>query len=136
MTKTTIRYSDCFKRSVVEEIEQAGLSIGEARRRWDIRGGSTIQKWLVRYGKNHLLNKVLRVETKEERDELTRLRQENKALKQAYAELSMHHRCSEKVIEVADELFGTDLKKSTNKGYLRFTGKRNGSRHVQLFCNK
>ena len=36
---------------------------------------------------------------------------ENKALKEAYAELALNHKCSEKVIEVADEMFNLDLKK-------------------------
>lgn len=47
----------------------------------------------------------------ETRDELKRLRAENKALKEAYAELALNHKCSEKVIEVADEMFNLDLKK-------------------------
>jgi hypothetical protein len=62
---------------------------------------------------------------------LKRLRAENKALKEAYAELALHHKCSEKVIEVADELFNMDLKKSTNKSY-HFTSRRRNS-NVNLF---
>ncbi len=109
--KTTTRYSDCFKLQVVEEIEKNGLSIKDCRLKYGIGGGSTIQKWLRRYGKQHLLNKIIRVETRDEIDELKRLRAENEALKKAYAELALHHKCSEKVIEVADELFDMDLKK-------------------------
>lgn len=109
--KTVRRYSDCFKLQVVEEIEKNGLSIEDCRRKYGIAGGETIQKWLRKFGKQHLLNKIVRVETREEIDELKRLRAENKALKEAYAELSLHHKCSEKVIEVADELFDLDLKK-------------------------
>lgn len=51
------------------------------------------------------------METRDELDELKRLRAENKALKEAYAELALNHKCSEKVIEVADEMFNLDLKK-------------------------
>ncbi|HPK29867.1 MAG TPA: hypothetical protein PK979_02355 [Bacteroidales bacterium] len=109
--KTTTRYSDCFKLQVVEEIENNGLSIKDCRLKYGIGGGSTIQKWLLKYGKQHLLNKIVRVETRDEIDELKRLRAENEALKKAYAELALHHKCSEKVIEVADELFDMDLKK-------------------------
>ena len=109
--KKIIRYSDCFKLQVVEEIEKKGLGLNECRLKYGISGTVTIQRWLLKYGKSHLLNKVLRVETREDIDELKRLREEVKALKQAYAELSLSHKCSETVIEVADELFGTDLKK-------------------------
>ena len=111
MSKKTYRYSDCFKLNVVTEIEKNGLTIQEARLKYGIKGGSTIQKWLVKFGKNHLLNKVVRVETKDERNELKRLRDENKKLKIAYAELAIDHKLSKKVLEKADEMMGLDLKK-------------------------
>ena len=111
MSKRTYRYSDCFKLSVVTEIEKNGLTIQEARLKYGIKGGATIQKWLVKFVKNHLLNKVVRVETKDERNELKRLRNENKKLKIAYAELAIDHKLSEKVLEKADEMMGLDLKK-------------------------
>jgi len=109
--RTIKRYSNCFKLQIVEEIEKNGLSIQDCRNKYGISGGETIQKWLLKFGKQHLLNKVIRVETREEMDEMKRLRAENKALKEAYAELSLHLKCSETVIELADELFSMDLKK-------------------------
>lgn len=109
--RKVIRYSNCFKLQVVEDIETNGLSLEDCRRKYGIRGTSTIQGWLKNFSKNHLLNKVIRVETRDELDELKRLRAENKALKEAYAELALNHKCSEKVIEVADEMFNLDLKK-------------------------
>lgn len=50
------------------------------------------------------------MKTLSESDELKRLREENERLKLAYADLSMNHLCSQKVIELADEMFGLDLK--------------------------
>ena len=111
MSKKTYRYSDCFKLSVITEIEKNGLTIQEARLKYGIKGGATIQKWLVKFGKNHLLNKVVRVETKDECNELKRLRDENQKLKIAYAELAIDHKLSEMVIQKADELMGLELKK-------------------------
>lgn len=114
--REVIRNSDCFKLQVVAEIEKNGLSIEDCRRKYGIGGGETIQKWLKKFGKHHLLN-IVRVGTRDELDELKRLRAENKALKQAYAELALNHKCSEKVNEVADEMFDLDIKKSTNTSY-------------------
>lgn len=111
MSRKIIRYSDCFKQSVVLEIEKNGLTIQQARDRFGISGTNTIQRWLKKYGRHHLLNKVVRVETKDERSELKRLRDENKKLKIAYAELAIDHKLSEKVLEKADEMMGLDLKK-------------------------
>ena len=51
------------------------------------------------------------METKDERNELKRLRDENKKLKIAYAELAIDHKLSEKVLETADEMMGLDFKK-------------------------
>jgi transposase-like protein len=96
---------------VVSSIEKEGLSIEASRRKYGISGTATVQGWLRKYGKGHLLNKIVRVETMEEKDELKRLREELKALKVAYADLALAHKCSEKCIEVADEMFNLDLKK-------------------------
>ncbi len=122
--KTTIRYSDCFKLNVVKEIEEQGLSLSECSRKYGIKGGSTVRSWIKKYGKNHLLNKVIRIETMNERDELKRLKEENKRLKIAYAELSLNHKCSETVIEVADKMFGTDLKKKYAQELLKNSVKK------------
>ena len=99
MRKTTVRYSDCFKRSIVEEIEKNGLSIEDCRRKYGIGGSSTIQKWLKKYGKNHLLNKIVRVETIDEIQEINALKKEIKALKEAFANLSLKNLVLETYLE-------------------------------------
>ncbi|MFA7402244.1 MAG: transposase [Bacteroidales bacterium] len=109
--KKTVRYSESFKLEIIRYIEEEGYSINDIKKRYDIKGGQTVQSWIKKYGKNQLLNKIIKVQTMKEIDELKRLREENKALKLAYAELSLEHKCSEKVIELADEMFGMDLKK-------------------------
>jgi hypothetical protein len=60
---------------------------------------------------------IVRVETMEEKDELKRLREELKSLKLAYTDRAPARKCSAKYIEVVDEMFGMDLKKSTNRRY-------------------
>jgi transposase-like protein len=109
--KKTIRYSESFKLEIIRFIEEEGFSINTVRQRYGIAGGQTVQSWIKKYGKSQLLNKIIKVQTMNEIDEIKRLREENKALKLAYAELSLEHKCSEKVIELADEMFGMDLKK-------------------------
>ena len=99
MRKTTVRYSDCFKRSIVEEIEKNGLSIEDCRRKYGIGGSTTIQKWLKKYGKNHLLNKIVRVETIDEIQEINALKKEIKALKEAFANLSLKNLVLETYLE-------------------------------------
>lgn len=110
-TRKVIRYSTCFKQNVVRSIEQDGMGINQARLHYGIKGTYTVQNWLKKFGRNDLLNKIVRVESMNEKDELKRLREENKRLKIAYAELSMEHKLSECVIETADEMLDLDLKK-------------------------
>ena len=61
------RYSLGFKQKVVSEIETGELTLGDAQRIYDIRGSDTIQNWMRKLGKNHLLNKVVRIEMKDEK---------------------------------------------------------------------
>lgn len=107
-----IRYSNCFKQDVVREIEEQGLSHADASRRYGIRGGATIKKWILKFGKNDLINKVIRVEMKGEINQIKRLELELRRLKEAYADLSLKYHCAEKVIEIANEELRTDLKKT------------------------
>ncbi|WDF76097.1 transposase [Mucilaginibacter sp. KACC 22773] len=114
MTKSkrkVIRYSISFKQKVVNEIEQEGLQISEANRRYGIGGAETINKWLKELGKQHLLNTVIRVETKDEKDRLLELEKEVKKLKLALADAYLSRDCAEEVIRQAGKLYGTDLKK-------------------------
>ncbi len=79
--KDVLRYSEAFKAQVVGEIESGKLtSCGAAAQRYGIRGTSTVSQWVRKYGRNHLLRKVVRVETVNERDELKRLKQRNREL--------------------------------------------------------
>jgi transposase len=117
--KTIIRYSISFKRKVVQEIEEEGLLIAEASRRYGIKGGQTVSKWVRKFGKYQLLNKIVRVETMEEKDRIKQLEAENKKLKLALADSTMAKRCLEVVIEEADKLYKTDLKKKLGERAFR-----------------
>ena len=109
--KTTIRYSISFRQMVVKEIE-GGVSVESVRKKYGIGGGQTIQKWIKKLGKNHLLNKIVRVEMIEERNKIKQLEEENKKLKMALGDAYMENKCLEGVIKMADEEFKTDLKKN------------------------
>lgn len=105
------RYSNGFKLQVVREVE-SGQGIDEVRKRYGIGGVSTITSWLRKFGKNHLVNKVVRIETMEEKDRLKELEAEVKRLKLALADSLLAQRCLETVIEEANKELKTDLKKN------------------------
>src|SRR5687768_17489087 len=110
--RTTVRYSISFKQKVVKEIEEEGLTFSEAQRRYGIKGGQTLQKWAVSFGKNHLLNKVVRVEMKGEKDRVKELEAEIKKLKIALADATLAKDALETLIEVVNEHYETDVKKN------------------------
>ena len=106
-----VRYSISFKQMVVKEIEQGG-GLEFVRKKYGIAGYGTISNWIKKLGKNHLLNKVVRIETMNEKDRLKKLEQENNQLKLALADAYMAKDCLEGVIKMANEEYGTDLKKN------------------------
>ena len=110
--KETVRYSISFKQKVVREIEEEGLTFLQIRRRYGIKGGNTIQNWVRKFGKNHLLNKIVRVEVKGEKDRVKELEAEIKKLKMALADATMERHVLEKLIEIVDEHYQTDVKKN------------------------
>lgn len=121
-SKKVIRYSNSFRRMVVDQVEQ-GMSIYQAQHRYGIGGADTIQKWIRRFGKQHLLNKVVRVETMEEKDKLKQLEEEVKKLKLALADSMLAQRSLEVVIEEANREYKTDLKKNFGESASNGSGK-------------
>ena len=110
--RSVIRYSISFKQQVVKEIEEEGLNYEDAKRRYGIKGNATIQKWLVQLGKNHLVNKIVRVEMKGEKDRVKELEAEVKKLKAALADSALENYAMKTLIDVVNEHYDTDVKKN------------------------
>ena len=110
--RTYYRYSSAFKLKVVTEIESGKFTIGEARRIYDIHGSHTIQRWILKYGKPHLLNSVVRIQMKDERDKLKELKNQIKALERALSKAQVDNLCWQSLVEVIDEKYGIDSKKN------------------------
>ena len=109
--RKVIRYSISFKQMVVKEVEGGG-GLEFIRRKYDIGGYGTISSWIKKFGKDHLLNKIVRIETMNEKDRLKKLEQENNELKLALLKAYMAKDCLEGVIQMANEEYKTDLKKN------------------------
>ena len=112
--KEWIRYSEAFKQKVINEIEEGKHSIGEARKIYDIKGYGTIYEWIKKYGKNHLIGKVVRIEMKGEKDRLKELEKENKRLKEAMSDMYMENHALTNLIKLVEKEYGIELKKNSN----------------------
>ena len=87
------RYSEAFKRKVIGEIEAGTMSVGEAKKVYDIRGAGTVRTWLKKYGKNHLMAKVVRIETVGEVNRVKQLEKEKRDLESALAQAHLKAIC-------------------------------------------
>lgn len=117
MANRVVRYSEAFKLQVVSELESGALnSVADARSRYGIAGGSTVQSWLKKYGKNHLRNKVVKVETPTEQDQVKAMKKELDQLKGVLAD--------------------TQVEAALNKAYFHVVCKEHGIQDPEAYKKK
>ena len=108
--KMVTRYSICFKRQFIADLESGRFeSIAEASKHYGIAGGSTVKGWLRKYGKNHLLPKVIRVQRPNERNQIQQLRQQVAQLQQALGQTQARSILNEEFLKIACEELGCDV---------------------------
>jgi transposase-like protein len=84
-------------------------SISEANRIYGIRGGTTISKWIRKYGSERLLPKKIRIETLKERDELKESRKRIRELEAALADAHIDCNLGDSYLKIACERLGIDI---------------------------
>ena len=127
------RYSEAFKLTVVREIAE-GRWRGplEAAEAYRVSWGA-VSRWMEDYGYGHLRKRVVRVDTKGGKDELKRLKAENRRLKESLADAHIDLKLSEAFFEIVCERQGldaADVKKKlggTPGGGSAGRGRREGS---------
>src|SRR5437870_1047695 len=93
--RTLFRYSEAFKEQVIREVEEGLMSHSKIRRKYGIRGYSTIHEWLKKRGKFDLLSKRIRVEKPDEIDRIKELEKQIRQLKEALADSHVREVISE-----------------------------------------
>jgi transposase len=109
--RENLQYSHAFKQKVVGEIESGKMTRNAAKELYGIKGSSTINYWIKKMGKNHLINKVVRIELKDEPSKLKELKQHTRELEKALADAHLKLLAYETYIEVAEAELGRSLKK-------------------------
>jgi len=109
------RYSESFKSQIVSEIESGLYTKAEVKKRYGIRGSSTLQYWLKQRGKLGLLNKVVRVETPDEKSRLKELERQVRALKEALADTQLSRVIAETQLEIICKQQGLDIEEVKKK---------------------
>lgn len=105
--KTTIRYSEAFKLQVVRELEQGRysgpLAAGMA---YGVTGHDTVAGWVRRFGKDHLLGRLVRVTKADEETEVKLLRKRVRELERALADAHIDLKLETAYFEIACEAAG------------------------------
>ena len=108
--KIVKRYSVCFKRQVVEDLESGRFdTMGEAQQHYGVIGNGTVQRWLRQYGKNHLVPKVIRVQKPNEKDQIRQLKQQIAQLQQALGQTQAENVINREFLKIACEDLGCDV---------------------------
>jgi transposase-like protein len=113
------RYSAAFKQQVVSEIERGEISVAEARKRYDIGGSLTIDKWLRKLGKLSLLATVVRIEMPHEVDRIKALEQQVRVLEHTLAQTHVKALALEAVVAAVDSHYQIDAKKNFGTSCVR-----------------
>lgn len=103
--KIVIRYSESFKLGVLSELSRGESTKAELRSRYNL-GAETITKWIKRYNRKDLLNRVVRIEKPGEMDEQKQLRKRILELEKALAQTQLDHLKSAAYLNVAVKELG------------------------------
>jgi transposase-like protein len=109
VVRRVVRYSTAFKREVVEALEAGRFSsLKTATRHFGIAGRTTLRRWLLQFGKNHLIPKVVLVQKPEEQAEVAALRAEVKQLKEALGDAYAEKLLGNAYFELLCKKYGED----------------------------
>lgn len=109
MSRRIVRYSEAFKMQVLSELESGKLaSVSEARERYGIRGGATVQGWVEKYGRDHLRNRIITVQTPKDRDQVKALKKRIRELEKALADSQVNAVLSEAYFQILCEEHGVE----------------------------
>jgi len=103
--RTIKHYSESFKLKVLSELAEGMYSKREISRIYDI-GCSSITRWIKKYGKLDLLNQRVKIETMEDIDNVKKLEEEIKQLKELLVQKDIKGYMDDAYLEWAAEQLG------------------------------
>ena len=108
------RYGEGFKREIVELYKQ-GRSASELQRLYDIKGTSTISKWVDHYdgGKRR---EIQYIRSMSDVDRLKQLEKEKAELERQLGRAHLKISYYESLVEVAEQHYRIDIKKTLDSG--------------------
>jgi len=109
-------FSEDFKKQAVKDIESGKCTVLEASREYDINP-QTVYNWLYKHSRYLQKNSVLVVEQQSEQHKRKDLEQKIKDIEAALGRKQMEIDMLNKLIDLANEEYHTDLKKNISRMY-------------------
>src|SRR3954451_8113792 len=103
-------FSEEFKRKKVKEIEQQLTTIAEVSRQYEVRANS-VSKWMATYGQHYKKGVRTIVESQSDTAKLAALKAQIAELQRIIGEKQVQLEFKDKIIELAEEVYGVDIKK-------------------------
>lgn len=103
--RTVRSYSESFKLKVISDLEKGELSKNEIVEKYGISFQS-LYNWIKRFSRFDLLNKKVRIETMQDKDQIKSLKEEIKKLKEALADKDVELHISETYLKHFSEKLG------------------------------
>jgi transposase-like protein len=110
-TRPQLRYSEEFKRMVVEEIESGVMNVAQACRYYGISVRMSIYKWLELYGMSKQKGQKVLVMSYKEENELVRLRRELALMKKELEEAELRAIAWKSMVDAIEQDLGIPVKK-------------------------
>jgi len=130
MTKIIKRYSEAFKRQVVDEYE-AGNEVSALQAKYGIRGNHTIQRWIQKYGKEGFRHELVYIQSSAEVGRIRALEKQVEELEQALGRMTMEKLKLESILEVLQGTAEEPVKKNDRSSSRRSSRKRGPGMGVQ-----
>ena len=119
-------FSEAIRRSTVQDIEQGKCTVNQASIELSV-SSQTIYRWIYRFSRYLVKNRVMVVEDKSEAYRSQDLEKRIKELEAAVGRKQMEIDLLSKIIELANEEYKTDLKKNLSKQPLKDSDAKKGS---------
>ena len=114
-------FSEEFKRKKVREIEQKITSIAEVSREYEVRA-SNVSKWLAKYSTNRMKAVRTIVESESDTRKIFDQQQKIAELERIIGQKQLQIDFQAKMMDLAEQEYGIDIKKKFEKRPLSGTG--------------
>ncbi len=119
------RFSASFKEKKVREIQQKQTTISQVCRQYQV-AAITVYRWISAYGDSYQKESRMIVELESDTRVILEQRRRIAELERIIGQKQVQLDFTEKMIELAEETYGVDIKKKFNSGPLSGTGKTKG----------